>query len=146
MSFMDNTTLVINGQVHFNDDEKNNLIDYLNKCCKEQGCAGEWSLPDNADVDCYDCVVATMYWAMVKLAEWEAKGLTLEEYGKFVKEREQQSKDAELGRAAAEIINKIPSCKGKFGSEICAYVRSVHINKGCHLEEFCRLRAEGDGR
>lgn len=89
MAFTDNFTKVINGEVHFDlgCGDSENLIEYTNQQCKEHGCDVEWSLPDNADIDC-DCVVSRMYWNTVKLAEWENKGISYKEFCKIAKSRE----------------------------------------------------------
>ena len=93
MAYTDNFTKVIDGQVHFNikdtvEEETTNLLEYTNQQCKEQGCDGEWSLPDNGDIDC-DCVVARMYWNTVKLASWENQGISYTEFCKIAKTRQE---------------------------------------------------------
>lgn len=91
MSWMDNLTKVIDNRVHIDDSEGKDLLEYTNQECKALGCPGDWELPNNADIDC-DCPIALMYWATVKLCEWEHQGMSFREYRDMMqaKEREQQ--------------------------------------------------------
>jgi hypothetical protein len=54
---------------------------------------------------------------------------------------ERLEKEAELGRLAIDIVNKLP-CNGYFNSVTCKQVHEISFNKSCHLSDFCRQRAE----
>lgn len=82
MSFLDNYTEVVDGQVEFAGDDGENLVDYCNRACAKQCEVGSqnWTIDDPPACD---CEVSRLYWAMVKLAEWEHRGMTFEEYCKI---------------------------------------------------------------
>lgn len=81
MSFMDKYTDVVDGRVEFNIDDGNDqdLVSYCNKLCKDK-CESSFDIENPPDCD---CEVSRLYYAVVKLAEWEHRGLTLDEYCKI---------------------------------------------------------------
>lgn len=83
MSFMDKYTDVVDGRVRFNIDDGNDqdLVNYCNELC-ENKCESGFDIESPHECD---CEVTRLYYAVVKLAEWEHKGLTFEEYCKFTK-------------------------------------------------------------
>lgn len=92
MSFMDNLTRVVNGQVEFDidDGQDQNLVNYCNKLCTER-CESPFDIEDPKDCD---CEVAILYLAVVKLAEWECRGMTFEEYCKITKPEKSEVLDS----------------------------------------------------
>lgn len=82
MSFMDNFTNVAYGRVEFNIDDglDQDLVNYCCNICKER-CGTSFAIEDGP-YDC-DCEVSRLYYAMVKLAEWENRGMSFEEFCKI---------------------------------------------------------------
>lgn len=81
MSFMDKYTKVVDGQVEFDIDDGHdqNLVNYCSGLCKEK-CDSGFDIENPPDCD---CEVTRLYYAMVKLAEWEHRGMTFEEFCKI---------------------------------------------------------------
>ncbi|MTI49480.1 MAG: hypothetical protein FH761_16730 [Firmicutes bacterium] len=87
-----NLTKLIDKQIYFNGDEGENLLLYVNQECIVE-CDVTWSLEHPPECD---CPVARLYYAMVKLAEWENKGINLKEFEKMINEHEELKKQIQF--------------------------------------------------